>query len=243
MLVYPRAGGGTKASRWRRCSARGLSPRRRGNQVRAGEDGPGEGSIPAQAGEPASTCSARSPTRVYPRAGGGTPVVKHDLRQHQGLSPRRRGNLDRRCDEALHRGSIPAQAGEPAASTDSSGSIRVYPRAGGGTVTLVWLMRPSQGLSPRRRGNQARGDGCFPARGSIPAQAGEPANYDGPPFKAKVYPRAGGGTESVLCVALSSEGLSPRRRGNRPAAVRRRGNLGSIPAQAGEPFSGSPTTS
>ena len=76
---------------------------------------------------------------------------------------------------------------------------------------------PGKGLSPRRRGN--------------PGPWG--AEYQ----MTTVYPRAGGGTTQDLKFLDHDVGLSPRRRGNLgigPPPLPRRG---SIPAQAGEPYS------
>ena len=53
-------------------SIEGLSPHRRGNRDLALQ-APGEvRSIPAQAGEPATLAVTMSPSKVYPRTGGGT---------------------------------------------------------------------------------------------------------------------------------------------------------------------------
>ena len=95
----------------------------------------------------------------------------------------------------------------------------------------------SAGLSPRWRGN--REAHCFPPGmiGSIPAQAGEPRPPSGALGNAQVYPRAGGGTVGGKVPANTAWGLSPRRRGNRHRRDRAPSELGSIPAQAGEPRS------
>ena len=76
--------------------------------------------------------------------------------------------------------------------------------------------------------------------GSIPAQAGEPAEREQSEALDGVYPRAGGGTHAKANLGQIVGGLSPRRRGNRPGYVVVRGDPGSIPAQAGEPRAGSP---
>ena len=92
-----------------------------------------------------------------------------------GLSPRRRGNPD--GEERAHApfmGSIPAQAGEPYAGVTVAGIEGVYPRAGGGTA-----------LSS---------SAFLPCEGSIPAQAGEPDSRTCAGRSSRVYPRAGGGT-------------------------------------------------
>ena len=135
--------------------------------------------------------------RVYPRGCGGTIHSTCRAARALGLSPRVRGN-----HYGIQLRSIPAGAGEIRLVT------RVYPRGCGGTafqgVKLV-------GLSPRVRGNLKDSPvyprGCGGTRSladprnlrrnrSIPAGAGEP---DSP------LPRN----------HTSSQGLSPRVRGNR----------------------------
>ena len=54
----------------------------------------------------------------------------------------------------------------------------------------------------------------------------------------KVYPRERGGTAEQPDQPEAEQGLSPRARGNLPAAVPRSGPAGSIPASAGEPSPG-----
>ena len=50
-----------------------------------------------------------------------------------GLSPRTRGNPDVELSDEVRQGSIPAHAGEPHLSLQMRESVRVYPRARGGT--------------------------------------------------------------------------------------------------------------
>ena len=60
--------------------------------------------------------------------------------------------------------------------TNPSRIARVYPRAGGGTLSLCMPSILISGLSPRRRGNQTGGRVADSRMGSIPAQAGEPTS-------------------------------------------------------------------
>ena len=91
--VYPRACGGTDPGLVYLVLHPGLSPRVRGNLQVCQEGVLSLGSIPARAGEPPTECGSRWPTRVYPRACGGTlePIAVKDT--DTGLSPRVRGNL------------------------------------------------------------------------------------------------------------------------------------------------------
>ena len=70
---------------------------------------------------------------------------------------------------------------------------------------------------------------------SIPAHAGEPAARASASTSVGVYPRACGGTAQTCAGGHPDQGLSPRMRGNRLANARGAGELGSIPAHAGEP--------
>ena len=132
--------------------------------------------------------------------------------------------------------SIPAQAGEPAARTCGRRRTRVYPRAGGGTIFTGQKTPSVPGLSPRRRGNRRGGSHRIGRAGSIPAQAGEPHGGTCQSEHRRVYPRAGGGTGFGRLIELRHAGLSPRRRGNRTCPSSVTADPGSIPAQAGEPY-------
>ena len=150
-------------------------------------------------------------------------------------TPRMRGNRCSRRYVGVHRGSIPAHAGEPGEVAAVCVGHRVYPRACGGTRGGDDLIPPCLGLSPRMRGNLWANSSTTSSPGSIPAHAGEPGCtfWWGP--SAGVYPRACGGTLSGAHKSRSRKGLSPRMRGNPSiwSAVSRGGR--SIPAHAGEP--------
>ena len=199
----------------------GLSPRRRGNHLGGHQGVLLQGSIPAQAGEPTRPGAGPAARRVYPRAGGGTGNAQEAAPTIPGLSPRRRGNHVRARGSEPSQGSIPAQAGEPNSALVTESAIRVYPRAGGGTPRAGLVVDRGQGLSPRRRGNPVVLGASAHLMGSIPAQAGEPTCSTGSRAIARVYPRAGGGTDDAGMRSLPiAQGLSPRRRGNRVGRVR-----------------------
>ena len=214
--VYPRACGGTKNSPDRIDAAVGLSPRVRGNQFRTGVEIVRSGSIPARAGEPCPALRPRYRFRVYPRACGGTDRRPALQMIRFGLSPRVRGNRPWARNRSARRGSIPARAGEPQSFRCCYCCWWVYPRACGGTPTLLLLLRFSIGLSPRVRGNR-KGNNCRkPCQRSIPARAGEPIPEFMPSHVSTVYPRACGGTATSALGSSPAAGLSPRVRGNRP---------------------------
>ena len=173
------------------------------------------GSIPAWAGKPGDRgCGSRT-REVYPRVGGETDLLPLVLAYTMGLSPRGRGNL---CEIGVHnlaRGSIPAWAGKPMASTSTTRTIWVYPRVGGETIGRCDYWFANEGLSPRGRGNRRdhRSDGRL--CGSIPAWAGKPYAILCPLRCRRVYPRVGGETLTSRNSWSSPAGLSPRGRGNR----------------------------
>ena len=192
-------------------------------------------SIPARAGEPATRRTPGLPTRVYPRACGGTGHRLQRVGPPTGLSPRVRGNPVRGGDAPSIQGSIPARAGEPSTLPSLTMYSEVYPRACGGTMITRWVGTLYKGLSPRVRGNQRQPAGGHHPGRSIPARAGEPfgrrriAGFD------RVYPRACGGTGSQQPEHGPVGGLSPRVRGNLFRLQIGVIVIGSIPARAGEP--------
>ena len=173
--------------------------------------------------------------RVYPRVCGGTANSNPAWVFRWGLSPRVRGNRCRVSRSSGARGSIPACAGEPAASRLRVRSARVYPRVCGGTRIRNSERQPQPGLSPRVRGNPARLRAVRHGAGSIPACAGEPVTESGGLGPIRVYPRVCGGTPDVRRRVEGNGGLSPRVRGNPLGALPRRRSPRSIPACAGEP--------
>ena len=172
--VYPRVGGGTLAVLADSNTAEGLSPRGRGNHGAALRSGNRQRSIPAWAGEPQGYAARPRTYPVYPRVGGGTALLDLGVRTGGGLSPRGRGNPTRQLYSLAKNRSIPAWAGEPAISPQSTSTARVYPRVGGGTVSVYAYPSGDEGLSPRGRGNH--GNYVVPTlvERSIPAWAGEP---------------------------------------------------------------------
>jgi len=114
--VHPRVRGGTLARRPAPRWTAGASPRARGNRPEALRDRVGAGCIPACAGEPPRGCSEPESSRVHPRVRGGTGRPTIGARDHQGASPRARGNPRGLGEDRRVGGCIPACAGEPQAS-------------------------------------------------------------------------------------------------------------------------------
>ena len=233
--VYPRVCGGTGRSDARSITARGLSPRVRGNRPPLRRRLPGRRSIPACAGEPASTTRAGGGGGVYPRVCGGTLRPPRHQPRPAGLSPRVRGNPRPPAPPPRPPGSIPACAGEPPTRHRRPYAARVYPRVCGGTTYLLEPVREVAGLSPRVRGNQLLHRAAAKPPGSIPACAGEPAAAPCSGTASRVYPRVCGGTAALAEGRTLRQGLSPRVRGNQRRGPRPRLPGRSIPACAGEP--------
>ena len=152
--VYPRVGGGTFEQENQQTIAVGLSPRGRGNPVKAAITLASARSIPAWAGEPSGCVRWQELSQVYPRVGGGTDILAGAERYAKGLSPRGRGNHRSSIGTVPWSRSIPAWAGEPRASAPPPFSSQVYPRVGGGTLRMEGRPVERGGLSPRGRGNQ-----------------------------------------------------------------------------------------
>ena len=133
MGVYPRVCGGTVPDFLPGGLPGGLSPRVRGNCDTDLCGRRGVGSIPACAGEPPAASSKPRRRPVYPRVCGGTVSPNPLPAIGEGLSPRVRGNRQRRQRRVLDSGSIPACAGEPRNLWANRRMNGVYPRVCGGT--------------------------------------------------------------------------------------------------------------
>ena len=97
--VYPRVGGGNASACAGSMSAAGLSPRGRGKQWGTVGRPLQWRSIPAWAGETPRTRRRAGSPKVYPRVGGGNPLILSVWGARKGLSPRGRGKPTnwRRC--------------------------------------------------------------------------------------------------------------------------------------------------
>ena len=131
--VYPRVCGGTPPLCLRPLRGAILSPRVRGNRIRAVQLTGVADSIPACAGEPHAAHRHRYRRRVYPRVCGGTARRVPLVISWSGLSPRVRGNRSAVTAAPACIWSIPACAGEPDASSSGTPPGEVYPRVCGGT--------------------------------------------------------------------------------------------------------------
>ena len=213
--VYPRVCGGTCLTTANMDERYALSPRMRGNLRLHETMIYAKRSIPAYAGEPSRWWGMETGSRVYPRVCGGTLHPEHDGTHSTGLSPRMRGNRQRRHGRGHRRRSIPAYAGEPERVVAVAPLTTVYPRVCGGTIGAGISGQVITGLSPRMRGNRWSVDASTRSSGPIPAYAGEPAPGSTALPEGEVYPRVCGGTLAAPGALGGQTGLSPRMRGNR----------------------------
>ena len=186
--------GGTLSSPVNGDIVRGLSPRVRGNHVGQRGAWHRRRSIPACAGEPLIPGHRVGLDEVYPRVCGGTVTDDSGTASVTGLSPRVRGNPNVVVDLALHRGSIPACAGEPIVLPCMAPPSTVYPRVCGGTRLAAGVLNTGRDLSPRVRGNRLLYVRYAGQQRSIPACAGEPWHENRICRSHPVYPRVCGGT-------------------------------------------------
>ncbi len=227
--------GGTSVTSVAADAGRGLSPHARGNRTAGGLPRSVAGPIPACAGEPHARARRRLMCWAYPRMRGGTLLLLLGKLAAGGLSPHARGNRPLLAPMALRPGPIPACAGEPQRSRGHNRGIGAYPRMRGGTSGPMTGLPGLNGLSPHARGNLHRAIFQEFVSGPIPACAGEPLAPAPHVEGQRAYPRMRGGTSATRCSHSVSSGLSPHARGNLHIFKAAQGDVGPIPACAGEP--------
>ena len=215
----------------------GRSPRMRGSHVGRELRQRGDGSIPADAGEPSSVSFVSCVSRVDPRGCGGAPTRRTASRSCGGRSPRMRGSPKGAAWGTAIPGSIPADAGEPLGGGIHVSKRRVDPRGCGGAQRGKPKSMIASGRSPRMRGSRLAGHGGPISVGSIPADAGEPGQRRCAECASGVDPRGCGGAAGATGARRGGRGRSPRMRGSLSPIALDRGRVGSIPADAGEPGS------
>ena len=213
LTVYPRTGGGNKLTVDADGPVWGLSPHGRGKHPADKIPPAAQRSIPARAGETSAKASASSGETVYPRTGGGNPLVRGNILAHIGLSPHGRGKPTLPISWGTATRSIPARAGETVRGVGIPPCYGVYPRTGGGNHGIAGVMYREQGLSPHGRGKPRHSRGYVPGAGSIPARAGETGGECRGQELLAVYPRTGGGNADIATQDDGVHGLSPHGRG------------------------------
>ena len=135
--VYPRPCGGNGTSSSSCTTGKGLSPPVRGKRIHRSAVAWSRGSIPARAGETRRSRMDISRMKVYPRPCGGNAPGGGSAMGVSGLSPPVRGKQSPCHHPRLHRGSIPARAGETPRPLFEPLCKRVYPRPCGGNLGLM----------------------------------------------------------------------------------------------------------
>ena len=171
------------------------------------------GSIPAYAGETASTRRCRRPGRVDPRVRGGDMHGRRGGWRDRGRSPRTRGRLPIASVNGYEIRSIPAYAGETSWDPTIARAAAVDPRVRGGDRSGAMSTGSPGGRSPRTRGRHPRAAGRTRAPGSIPAYAGETVIPRSPRTTWRVDPRVRGGDTRKASSDSGPRGRSPRTRG------------------------------
>ena len=241
--VHPRGCGESVITGTIVSQAAGPSPRVRGIRPPGRPPPAGAGSIPAGAGNPASSGAAGCIRTVHPRGCGESGDCRGANVATRGPSPRVRGiPRDPGGGEQAER-SIPAGAGNPRCAGSTAGATRVHPRGCGESSELAEALDGYEGPSPRVRGIHAGGLSAGAEPGSIPAGAGNPASSAAGRRDSRVHPRGCGESVAVGRAPDCDQGPSPRVRGIRPDGGAGLEAYGSIPAGAGNPWSRRPRAS
>ena len=213
----------------------GPSPRARGIRqgLHAGEDR--QGSIPASAGNPPQSRGRLLLGGVHPRERGESSGFRWPAFSGHGPSPRARGIRERGSRRDRSDGSIPASAGNPHSITSSIARTTVHPRERGESRGAADQFVLFGGPSPRARGIPAGRGGPASRCGSIPASAGNPSTRPPAATARPVHPRERGESAPTAAPGTAFDGPSPRARGIHDAAEAYTGDIGSIPASAGNP--------
>ena len=226
--------GGGLAVAGDRADLEGRSPHARGRPTAGAAKGRASRSIPACAGEAASTSMPCSMMRVDPRMRGGGAAADHLADQLAGRSPHARGRHRLRLGRRFQDGSIPACAGEAGPRRSRPRAHRVDPRMRGGGSSPAPAPRARRGRSPHARGRRFRVARGARELGSIPACAGEARIRRRRRGRERVDPRMRGGGSTDTRQGGDSAGRSPHARGRRGRGRDRNACPRSIPACAGE---------
>ena len=239
--VHPRACGGNRGAALDRAGRSGASPRLRGKHIRDGLQQPGRGCIPAPAGETCLLVPLGGGVGVHPRACGGNVLVRRLVVGASGASPRLRGKPRAAATHGAQCWCIPAPAGETDRGERRQSKREVHPRACGGNGGCPRHWGRLRGASPRLRGKPSETTGSATRGRCIPAPAGETRLAEVHGRARRVHPRACGGNFAVRVTVAATRGASPRLRGKRFESVPGIGEVGCIPAPAGETSTPLPT--
>ncbi len=198
----------------------GPSPHTRGSPSRSSSRASSLGSIPAYAGQPLRRRARVQGCRVHPRIRGAAYASNSLSRANTGPSPHTRGSRGKHRGRQLYRGSIPAYAGQPRSSSRARTSARVHPRIRGAASVIAAPACFAPGPSPHTRGSPLQCGPVAPARGSIPAYAGQPPSPPSNLATGRVHPRIRGAARLPSARRKLAGGPSPHTRGSRRRARR-----------------------
>ena len=151
----------------------GSSPQVRGRPAGRAFAVPGDGLIPAGAGQTGLAVPGRRVTGAHPRRCGADINRPEGLVQVRGSSPQVRGRQPLVGHAAPGPGLIPAGAGQTACDFVTHWRLRAHPRRCGADSAMSRARRPWLGSSPQVRGRRVGRRRPGHARGLIPAGAGQ----------------------------------------------------------------------
>ena len=193
----------------------GSSPLTRGTCKKALEVVQFTGLIPAHAGNTWKSRKLRSLSRAHPRSLGehwvstrGTPILK-------GSSPLARGTHNGSPVSLNLNGLIPARAGNTTHRPPYPWHRRAHPRSRGEHFPLIDPELQNQGSSPLARGTPPLGGQRRPARGLIPARAGNTKRVCSKSSPKWAHPRSRGEHQKFRYPLGKCTGSSPLARGTR----------------------------
>ena len=232
--AHPRVGGENHGSSKKRECDIGSSPRGRGKPQRWRGSPCGCRLIPAWAGKTHTRRWSAVEAAAHPRVGGENHFSRRPITLRRGSSPRGRGKPLEVQDAGGVPRLIPAWAGKTDSPHRRCAPPAAHPRVGGENKTNDLIGVAADGSSPRGRGKHQEPDFECLGVGRIPAWAGKTVGFRALPGSQAAHPRVGGENLQRGKKIPTNAGSSPRGRGKRPCARRKRYLARLIPAWAGK---------
>ncbi len=194
------------------------------------------GLIPAHAGNMQKSPGSRTVYRAHPRSRGEHLEISKTPQLVQGSSPLARGTHNGSPVSLNLNGLIPARAGNTTHRPPYPWHRRAHPRSRGEHFPLIDPELQNQGSSPLARGTPPLGGQRRPARGLIPARAGNTKRVCSKSSPKWAHPRSRGEHCVMKWTAWATRGSSPLARGTQRFHVHGSPFVGLIPARAGNTF-------
>ena len=217
-------------------TSRGSSPLARGTRFEVCHSLEVVGLIPARAGNTVARKFAGSSSRAHPRSRGEHCVWMVGVGGILGSSPLARGTLQTAGDSGHKKGLIPARAGNTPPPRLSWTLPRAHPRSRGEHIVQAAISLAPAGSSPLARGTRHDRLSSFPARGLIPARAGNTRSLPPCSSRSRAHPRSRGEHPVEPTPYLVRKGSSPLARGTRCGHLLVSWSAGLIPARAGNTY-------